>query len=329
VALNRRPRAWTIALALLGIGVVGAAVVDSLAKSLSSNHSRATEPDVSRISRVHLGDRNRLADELRQDDVAGVLYFVDAGCRLQALRLPSLAAAPAPQGGGCRALVSPASAPPGWSLWPRDTPLAARCDAHRRVVVSAAAGPALPMIGGCAPAWRTDGSMTYIRRGAIVQFPRTGRAQVLRSRSQLSDALESVAALHGLVGWKVSNVAWLGPTRFAVVASNASRTVLAVFSGRRIVALRSGLPTGVVELRASPRGTYVVLATANGVRVYNARQRELARVRRFGSPVAVAWSSDERWSARAQRGSVLLVGPRHSVALPVRALDLAWTRVLS
>src|SRR5207244_6505778 len=59
-------------------------------------------------------------------------------------------------------------------------------DEHRRVIVSAAAGPSLPMIGGCAPAWRPDGSMTYIRRGAIVQFPRTGRVQV-RSEEHTSE----------------------------------------------------------------------------------------------------------------------------------------------
>jgi hypothetical protein len=79
--------------------------------------------------------------------------------------------------------------------------------------------------------------MTYIRRGAIVQFPRTGRAQVLRSRSQLAGALERVPALRGTFVWHASRVAWLSPARFAVLASSGSRTVLAVFSGRRIVAL--------------------------------------------------------------------------------------------
>jgi hypothetical protein len=327
--VNRRPRLGTIALAVLAIGVVGAAVADSLGKFLSRSNSQATRGQVPTITHVQLADRNGLADQLRKDDVGGVLYFVDSKCRLHALRLPSLEGAPAPRAGGCRALVSPASAPPGWSLWPRDTPLAARCDKHRRVVVSAAAGPSLPMIGGCAPAWRPDGSMTSIRRGAIVQFPRTGRAQVLRSRTQLADALDGVPALRGLSGWHASRVAWLSPARFAVLASTASRSVLAVFSGRRIVALRLRVPTDVSELRGSPRGNYIVLGAANGARVYDARRRDLPRVSRFGSFVSLAWSSDERWSAVARQRSVLLVGPRRSVVLPLRALDLAWTRRLS
>jgi hypothetical protein len=317
-------------LALLAITVVGAAAFDSLDKSLFNEPSRTkTRSDVLPPRAVNLRDRDALAGRLRTDNASGVLYFVDSACRLHALRLPSLAATAAPRDGGCRALVSPASAPPGWSLWPRNTPLAARCDEHRRVIVSASAGPSLPMIGGCSPAWRPDGSMTYIRRGAIVQFPRTGRAQVLRTKSQLAGALERLPALRGLSGWQASRVAWLSPARFAVVASNGSRTVLAVFSGRRIVALKSRVPSRVIELRGSPRGNYVVLGTANGVRVYDAHRRDLPRVRRFGMLVSVAWSTDERWLAVAQEQKVLLVGPHASVVLPLRALDLAWTRELS
>jgi hypothetical protein len=105
--------------------------------------------------------------------------------------------------------------------------------------------------------------------------------------------------------------------------------VLAVFSGRRIVALQPQVPSGITELRGSPRGNYVVLGTASGVRVYEARRPDLRRVRRFGLLVAVAWSTDERWQALAEEQSVLLVGPRRSVMLPLRALDLAWTRDLS
>jgi hypothetical protein len=326
--MRRRPRLGTIAVALLAIGVIGAAVVDTLGKSVFNKQSPAKARKVSPMS-DGLRDRNAIAGRLRTDRASGVLYFVDTACRLHALRLPSLATTSAPRDGGCRALVSPASAPPGWSLWPRNTALAARCDEHRRVIVSAAAGPSLPMIGGCAPAWRPDGSMTYIRRGAIVQFPRTGRAKVLRSRSQLTGALQSLPALRGVGGWRAIRVAWLSPARFAVLAANGSRTVLAVFSGRRIVALKAHVPSRVTELRGSPRGSYVVLGTAGGVRVYDARRRDLPRVRRFGLLVSVAWSSDESWRAVAQEEKVLLVGPHVSVVLPLRALDLAWTRDVS
>ena len=314
---------------LLATGVIGAAVVDSLGNALFNSPSRSKTKGVVTVRDVSLQDRARLTDRLRTDSLSGVLYFVDAGCRLHALRLPSLAATPAPRGGGCRALVSPASAPPGWSLWPRNTPLAARCDENQRVIVSGAAGPPLPMIGACAPAWRPDGSMTYIRRGAIVQFPRTGRAQVLRSRNQLAAALEALPGLRGTSGWRASRVAWLSPARFVVLASNRSRTVLAVFSGRRIVAFKPRVPSRPIELRGSPRGNYVVLGTASGVRVYDARRRNLPRVRRFGLLVSVAWSSDEHWRAVAQQQRVLLVGPHDSVVvLPLRTLDLAWTRDL-
>ena len=310
---------------MFGIAVVGAAVVDSLNKSLFQEHSSAKTEDVVAVRDVRVADRDALAVQLRSGGVNGVLYFVDSACRLHALRLPSLAAARAPRDGGCRALISPASAPPGWSLWPRNTPLAARCE-HRQVIVSAAAGPSLPMIGGCAPAWRPDGSMTYVRRGAIVQFPRTGRALILRSESQLAGALERLPALRGTSGWRTSRVAWLGPTRFAIVATNSARTVIVVFSGRRIVAFKERVPSGVAELRASPRGRYLVLRTASGLRVYDARKPDLPRVTRFGTPTAIAWSSDERWLAVVKGQTVRLEGPRGRIVLPLRALDLAWTR---
>jgi hypothetical protein len=116
-----------------------------------------------------------------------------------------------------------------------------------------------------------------------------------------------------------------------VLASNRLRTVAAVFSGRRIVAFRARLPAGAIDLRASPRGRYVVLRSAHGVDLYNVRHADFPRVRGFGKAVAVAvaWSSDERWLAVASGSKITLSGPRnHRVVLPLRALDLAWTREL-
>jgi len=102
-----------------------------------------------------------------------------------------------------------------------------------------------------------------------------------------------------------------------------------VMSVRRMVALKPRVPCRGIELRGSPRGNYLVLGTSSGVRVYDARRRDLPRVRRFGMLVSVAWSGDERWRAVAQEQRILLVGPHRSVVLPLRALDLAWTRDLS
>jgi hypothetical protein len=62
--------------------------------------------------------------------------------------------------------------------------------------------------------------------------------------------------------------------------------------------------------------------------VYDARRRELPRLRRFGRLVAVSWSSDERFAAVARQRRVLIVGSRGTVVLPLHARDLGWTRDL-
>jgi hypothetical protein len=237
----------------------------------------------------------------------GRLFFVDRACTLHALRLPSRSAVAAPRTRGCTALVSPGTAPPGWSLWPRHTTLAAWCE-HGRVIVAAPSGPELPMIGGCAPAWKPDGSITYVRRGSIVQFPRTGRAVVVRTASELTDAL----------GSPVEHVAWLTSRRFAV----ATLHKLAVFDGRRLVAVRAIAP-GVDDLRASPRGSFLVVRRPNEVRVYDARLRPQGG---FTSAAAVAWSPDERWTAVSDGTRVVLRRGRTRFVLPLAAVDLAWLR---
>ena len=313
----RRDRIATSALVVVAVVIGGAALADSVKKWTHHDH---TEPKQHVTVRgVPLPGRAALAARLRVAGLDGILYFVDTRCRLHALLLPSLASGAVPRNGGCRALISPAPAPPGWSLWPRNTPLAARCE-RRRVIVSPSAGPALPMIGGCAPAWRPDGAISYIRRGSIVQFPRTGRAEVVRSREQLGRALERGL---GAGTWRVGSVAWLGPTRFAVVAASGGRRALVVFSGRRITSVASKIPGSVTDLRASPRGAHVALRTPRGLYLYDVGKKRLRRLRGID---AIAWSSDGAWVAIGNSDRVILRRGRTRIGLPLHVVDLGWTR---
>jgi hypothetical protein len=84
----------------------------------------------------------------------------------------------------------------------------------------------------------------------------------------------------------------------------------------------------VMELRASSRGNYLVLRTPSGLRVYDGRRANLPRVRRFGTPTAIAWSSDEEWVAVSTADRLVLRGARARIQLRLTAIDLAWTESL-
>ena len=71
-----------------------------------------------------------------------------------------------------------------------------------------------------------------------------------------------------------------------------------------------------------------MLRTTSGLRVYDGRRVNLPRVRRFGTPTAIAWSSDEEWVAVSKADRVVLQGARGRIQLRLSAIDLAWTESL-
>ena len=71
-----------------------------------------------------------------------------------------------------------------------------------------------------------------------------------------------------------------------------------------------------------------MLRTPGGLRVYDVRRSTLPRVRRFGTPTAIAWSADELWVALARHDRLILQSARRRVALRLVAVDLAWTQAL-
>ncbi|HEX6702412.1 MAG TPA: hypothetical protein VF101_16915 [Gaiellaceae bacterium] len=238
------------------------------------------------------------ADALARAHARGTLYYVDARCRLHALRLPSLVAAPAPRVRACSVAVAPhrlSSA--SWSLWRPGARLVAFCR-RGRVLVRAERGPTLPFIVGCAPAWGPRGALTLVRHGSVVQFVPHGRAEVV------------------LPARGIREVAWLG-----------SR--VAVLEARRVVIFDGALPSAeqrvagrrVGMLRASPLGTRLSLVTGRRVLIFDGE----LRLRRSLAGAAVAWSPDEHDLAIARGARIVVEQDGRTVAtIPLRARDLAW-----
>lgn len=276
------------ALVLFAVAVVGvAAVVDAV-----RGHSR----DERRVA-----GSAAVADALRAAGARGTLYFADGRCRVRAIRLPSLAAAPAPQASACSIAVAdrPLSSA-SWSIWRAGSRLVAYC-ARGRVFVRAERGPKLPFIVGCAPSWAPEGALDLVRRGSVVQFAPHGRAEVILRR-------EDVGSVHG--------IAWLGPR----LAAAAGRTLL-LLDGNTPVAARA-MPEPVSRLRASPGGSWLAVRSGRSIVVLDL---DLRLRRTLPAARALAWSPDERWRAIAYARTARLVRRDGSaVTLPLVARDLAW-----
>jgi hypothetical protein len=262
-------------------------------------------------------------DALRRESrpaqgLRGTLYYADTGCRLAAVRLPTLATAPAPALRACDFAVSPAgSQASSWSIWAAAEPLVASCRRDGVEIVSSH-GPALELVGGCAPAWGPRGELTFVRRGSVVAFPLHGRAHVVLPREWLRRALGLDREA------SVVSAAWTGPRGLAVVVRTGDRDdLVALFAGSRLVAnARPGGRLGRVTARTG--GAALLVERADGIVQLDAH----LRVRAMRHARAAAWSPDGSRLALATGTHVVVLDPAtgHEVSrpLPVDAAALAW-----
>jgi hypothetical protein len=277
------------------------------------------------VSFVALVAAAAIVDALRSEappahGLQGTLFYADSQCRVRGVRLPTLATVPAPAGRSCDFAVSPAgSQASSWSIWTGPEALVASC---RRdgVEIESAHGPALALVGGCAPSWGPRGELTFVRRGNVVAFPLHGRARVVLPREWLRRKL-------GLdVTAAVVSAAWTGPRGLAVVVrSSDADDVVALFAGTRLAAsVRPGGRLGRVTSRADGRALIVGREDGRGVVLLDGQ----LRVRSRRDARAAAWSPDGRRLALAIGDRVLVldsVSGRSVVRpLPVDAVALAW-----
>jgi hypothetical protein len=305
---------WSILIvaALIAIGI--AAAVDALRGS-----GRASPPETTtRETAASPPPAREPAESLRGAGVTGTLYFTlrtAEGCVLDTLALPDLEEGGASQLDWCGFDVSPeghiVTGPP--------------CPG-RRVDMHSADG-SLYSYRGCAPAWRPEGTLTFVRNGDVVTSTETLVRKVARFAR---GALGRGSRL------SVQELAWLTDVRLAVrVASPAVGTdvVIVLERGRPVSEPLFLEPTA--QLHISHATEEILVATeGGGVQVFDPGGNFVSASRfQFGSIGAAAYSPNGRWVALARQGNLCIYEetdppPRERfplTCLPFDVVDLAWS----
>lgn len=290
-----------------------------------------------------------LAAALRAEGIAGVLYYSDPKdeCRLRALRLPTLEAVPPPKLRACRFELPPdpeAGATLAGVTWNPSGRLAAQCR-RGRVEVLDAAGQRVFHSDGCAPAWKPNGTLTFVRNGNVIDCGYGGRCErVAFSKRELRETLKrhspTERAFRSLA-FRFREIAWFSDTRLGAIVRSQLSGDLAVVLERKRVLNPTAIAFGRLSMGAmSPRRTEIVVETDRAL-------LPLWRLDRRGgftlpgqwlppslSSVddedvrALTWSPDEHWIAIATRASVYVVERKEeqprTFRLPITASDLTW-----
>ena len=262
------------------------------------------------------------AAQLERLGTIGTLVYTDRACELHALSLPDLKPGPVPEGAdtGCEISVSPdgKKVAPGAARWSADSSRYAICRGGRIDVV-----PTRESYDGCAPAWRPDGTLTFIRDGAVRQawherilVPRRELVRAARNHPNApSEARVTRLALPDL-SWS---------SRREVVALIEARYGFGVSQAGTVIA---GFRDGRLAWQAPRFGHFsrLIIARGGDVMPVPVERQQLSVRFRITPSGPAAWSPDGRQLAAATRTSVYIVdsAAARSVRIPVRARDLAW-----
>jgi hypothetical protein len=248
--------------------------------------------------------------------ISGVIYYSEdiRSCPLRGVRLPDLKVAPSPKLRACRFSISPNGrlASPGDVRWSSLGDVYARNEG-RLIELGSTRSQRVVHFAGDAPAFKPDGSFTYVSGAKVVQCP----------AGEITSVCEKTVAR--FPGRRVLSLVWLSDTRLAAITKR-SHYALEIREERLHVTVPGGrLP--MRDLRVSPRGSFVSLRAASGLLVIDADGHPVA-LPPFIDPRALTWSPDERWSAVATTHSIFVFRTEAPEArirrLPIVARDLTW-----
>jgi hypothetical protein len=333
-----RRSTWLVVAAVAAVGI--AAVVDALPTEQTLNEQGPEQTSA-------LDRRPRPAGAF---DARGVLYYTDDLCRLRAVALPSFTPVSALEWDECGFSLSPAGGTVMGSgvVWQSQGERRAAAISGLVYVVVDSTGLEYRLTG-TAPAFRPDGTLTFVRDGAIVQAsdlcasspPYPGCERVLVTRRDLLEPLQTKEAAAEA---EVKAIAWLTQTSLAAAFSfgDADDHVIAIYEGTNLVRTISGFGGRVTELLVSPGRSYAaarlerpsgfVLIDADGEPfILEEIQRDFSGRPPFTGGRALTWSPDDAWTAIARKETIVFfrMGPEHPdvVHVPLVAHDLAWVSV--
>jgi hypothetical protein len=334
----RRWPTWLLVGALAALGAVAAA------DALRGDGTRVV-PLPRTTATVALIPRNEPAASA----MSGVLYYSNPedDCRLDGLSLPDLGNGPPPKLRSCRFSLSPdgQTGLPGEAEWSIQGGVYAR-EADNMIELGSPASRQTLHFPGRAPAFKPDGTFTYVRKNEVVEWttscPRGSRLftlpgdnatarcrRVVLSTGDLRRALISADATGPLIP---KDLAWLSNTRLVTVVGDAGisgyREHLSVIDSGRVVGVTISEFGEGLRVEASPHGNFFTAWFGNSLVTIRDREGDLISFPPLPRVRAVTWSPDERWTAVATAHSVFVFRTNEGEArvrrLPILASDLAW-----
>jgi hypothetical protein len=301
--VGKRGTALLVA-AVVGLGV--AAGVDAL---------RGDSDSASKSDRTTTGSA---AQKLASRQITGVLHFTvrirPGQCALRSLALPGLEATSAVDVGSCRIATS---------LGGR-VAVGGPCPGGDISVL----GPAQPvLLEGCAPAWKPDGTLTFVRRDRVIEVVKgcTGSAPAdcLRRTSMRVEPRDAIREL-----------AWIDNERLAMLLDSPenleSVRVLVSGAGGRLARPVLSFP-GLSYLRPFGRNRLMVRAGPPGRGFLTIDENRIATAfpRFLTDGQALAVSPDGAWVASTSAGAVHVYRlgdkrPLDPIRIDIDALDLGW-----